>query len=171
MSLVDGVFMEAIKAASKDPVSKFVVVIEEINRGNPAQIFGELLTLLEAGKRTPNEALELCYPDADGKRRPVHIPENFLSKIFQRLATKGLIQSRRGFRGGFRLARPARRITLREIVEALEGPIEFHRCLDHLRARGRRGRCHVRRVFDKLQRKISAILDQTTLEDLLETTS
>lgn len=76
LSLADGVFMEAIKAASKDPSSKFVVVIEEINRGNPAQIFGELLTLLEAGKRTPNEALELCYPDANGKRRPVHIPEN-----------------------------------------------------------------------------------------------
>lgn len=76
LSLADGVFMEAIKAASKDPSSKFVMVIEEINRGNPAQIFGELLTLLEAGKRTPNEALELCYPDADGKRRPVHIPEN-----------------------------------------------------------------------------------------------
>jgi len=76
LSLADGVFMEAIKAASKDPSSKFVVVIEEINRGNPAQLFGELLTLLEAGKRTPNEALELCYPDADGKRRPVHIPEN-----------------------------------------------------------------------------------------------
>ncbi|MHB1799662.1 MAG: McrB family protein [Vulcanimicrobiaceae bacterium] len=76
LSLADGVFMEAIKAASKDPSSKFVVVIEEINRGNPAQIFGELLTLLEAGKRTPNEALELCYPDADGKRRPVYIPEN-----------------------------------------------------------------------------------------------
>jgi 5-methylcytosine-specific restriction protein B len=76
LSLADGVFMEAIKAASIDPSSKFVVVIEEINRGNPAQIFGELLTLLEAGKRTPNEALELCYADADGKRRPVHIPEN-----------------------------------------------------------------------------------------------
>lgn len=76
LSLADGVFMEAIKAASKDPSSKFVVVIEEINRGNPAQIFGELLTLLEAGKRTPRDALELCYPDADGKRRPVHVPEN-----------------------------------------------------------------------------------------------
>lgn len=76
LSLADGVFMEAIKAALKDSSSKFVVVIEEINRGNPAQIFGELLTLLEAGKRTPNEALELCYPDADGKRRLVHIPEN-----------------------------------------------------------------------------------------------
>jgi 5-methylcytosine-specific restriction protein B len=76
LSMADGVFMEAIKAASKDPSAKFVVVIEEINRGNPAQIFGELLTLLEAGKRTPSEALELCYPDADGTRRPVHIPEN-----------------------------------------------------------------------------------------------
>jgi 5-methylcytosine-specific restriction protein B len=68
--------METIKAASRDPGSRYVVVIEEINRGNPAQIFGELVTLLEAGKRTPNEALELCYPDPDGKRRPVHIPEN-----------------------------------------------------------------------------------------------
>lgn len=76
LSLTDGVFMEAIKAARKEPSSKFLVVIEEINRGNPAQIFGELLTLLEAGKRTPSEALELCYPDADGVRRPVHIPEN-----------------------------------------------------------------------------------------------
>jgi len=76
LTLADGFFMEAIKAAKKEPAAKFVVVIEEINRGNPAQVFGELLTLLEAGKRTPSEALELCYPDADGVRRPVHIPEN-----------------------------------------------------------------------------------------------
>lgn len=75
LSLVDGVFMEVVKAASKNS-SKMVVIIEEINRGNPAQIFGELLTLLEAGKRTPNDAVELCYPDPDGTRRSVHIPEN-----------------------------------------------------------------------------------------------
>ncbi len=103
--------------------------------------------------------------------RATAIPETFLSKIFQRLATKGLIRSRRGFRGGFRLARPAERITLREVVEALQGPIEFHRCLDHLRAHGRRGRCHVKHVFDKVQRKVSSILEQTTLEDILHATS
>jgi len=75
LCLVDGVFMEVIKAASKN-ASPHVVVIEEINRGNPAQIFGELLTLLEAGKRSPRDALELCYPDPDGIHRAVHIPRN-----------------------------------------------------------------------------------------------
>ncbi len=119
--------------------------------------------------------LARCHSDEPALIREISrataIPETFLSKIFQRLATKGLIRSRRGFRGGFRLARPARRITLREIVEALEGPIEFHRCLDHLRMRGRTGRCHVKRVFEKAQRRVLSILEHTTLEDLLQATS
>ena len=76
LALADGVFMETIRDASANPSAKFVVVIEEINRGNPAQIFGELLTLLEADKRWPRDAVELCYPDSDGVRRPVHVPEN-----------------------------------------------------------------------------------------------
>lgn len=103
--------------------------------------------------------------------RATAIPQTFLSKIFQRLATKGLIRSRRGFRGGFQLARPARRITLREIVEALQGPIEIHHCLKDLKERGRRHRCHVKRVMDRLQKKMASILEKTTLEDLLQTVS
>jgi 5-methylcytosine-specific restriction protein B len=74
LSLVDGPFMEMVKAASKEPSVRHVVVIEEINRGNPAQIFGEMLTLLEADKRTPTEALELCYRQTDGER--IFIPDN-----------------------------------------------------------------------------------------------
>lgn len=74
LSLVDGPFMEMVKAASKEPTVRYVIVIEEINRGNPAQIFGEMLTLLEADKRTPNEALELCYRRKEGET--VFIPDN-----------------------------------------------------------------------------------------------
>ncbi len=74
LSMVDGPFMEMINAAGKDPASKHVVVIEEINRGNPAQILGEMLTLLEVDKRTPNEALELSYRRSNEER--VFIPGN-----------------------------------------------------------------------------------------------
>jgi 5-methylcytosine-specific restriction protein B len=74
LSLVDGPFMEMIKTAIDDPESKYVIVIEEINRGNPAQVFGEMLTLLEADKRSPNEALELSYRKTAGER--VYIPSN-----------------------------------------------------------------------------------------------
>jgi 5-methylcytosine-specific restriction protein B len=74
LDLVDGIFMQAIDAASNEPDREYVLVIEEINRGNPAQIFGELLTLLEASKRRREEALELAYRKRDGER--VFIPDN-----------------------------------------------------------------------------------------------
>ena len=74
LSLVDGPFVEMIAAAGEEPDTRHVLVIEEINRGNPAQIFGEMLTLLEADKRTPSEALELSYRRFDGER--VSIPDN-----------------------------------------------------------------------------------------------
>lgn len=74
LTLVDGPFMEMMTAAAKDPTSRYIVVIEEINRGNPAQIFGEMLTLLEVDKRTPNEALELSYKRSENES--VFIPDN-----------------------------------------------------------------------------------------------
>ena len=74
LELVDGPFLQIAEAARKEPTEKYVIVIEEINRGNPAQILGELLTLLEADKRNADEALELCYSKGDGER--FFIPEN-----------------------------------------------------------------------------------------------
>ena len=74
LALVDGPFLEMITEAKKDGNTKHVMVIEEINRGNPAQIFGEMLTLLEADKRIPGEALELIYRKRDRER--VYIPDN-----------------------------------------------------------------------------------------------
>lgn len=74
LSLVDGILMQAIEAAASEPDLPFVLVIEEINRGNPAQIFGEMLTLLEDTKRKPSEAIELAYRRAPDER--VHVPKN-----------------------------------------------------------------------------------------------
>ena len=75
LALVDGPFLKSIQEAIAHPNRKFVVVIEEINRGNPANILGEMLTLLEADKRVESEALELGYANKNDGR--VYIPENF----------------------------------------------------------------------------------------------
>ena len=74
LDLVDGPFFKAITDAGNDPCNDYVIVIEEINRGNPEQILGEMLTLLEADKRSPGEALALAHSREDDER--VHIPDN-----------------------------------------------------------------------------------------------
>lgn len=68
LQLVDGPFLEAVQAAESEG-GGFVFVIEEINRGNPAQIFGEMLTLLEESKRRNGEELELAYRREGGRNR------------------------------------------------------------------------------------------------------
>jgi 5-methylcytosine-specific restriction protein B len=74
LAMTDGILMQAIEAAKSEPDRPFVLVIEEINRGNPAQIFGEMLTLLENTKRRASEAIELAYRKSSDER--VYIPEN-----------------------------------------------------------------------------------------------
>lgn len=72
---------------------------------------------------------DLAY---NGAGEPVHvrrigerqqIPHRFLEQIFQRLRRAGLVTGKRGPGGGFVLTRPASQISLREIVEAVDGPI------------------------------------------------
>lgn len=74
LQLVDGPFLQLCDDARQDLDAKYVMVIEEINRGNPAQIFGEMLTLLESDKRNAGEAMALAYPRQVGER--VYIPPN-----------------------------------------------------------------------------------------------
>lgn len=74
LDLVDGLFLEIVEAAKAEPDRPFVLVIEEINRGNPAQIFGEVLTLLEDTKRSREEAMELAYRRDPGER--IYVPRN-----------------------------------------------------------------------------------------------
>ena len=87
LALKDGPFMEAINEAKKTS-GPYVIVIEEINRGNPAQIFGEMLTLLEADKRNSDEAIELTYKN-DIKEK-VFIPDNLYVIGTMNLADRSL---------------------------------------------------------------------------------
>src|SRR5688572_25785265 len=53
-----------------------------------------------------------------------HIPVRYLEQIFQDLKRAGLVDSKRGPRGGYYLKRPPTEISLSEVVRALQGPIE-----------------------------------------------
>lgn len=65
--LTDGVFKEVCAAAAADPERRYIVLIDEINRGNIPKIFGELITLIEKDKRgltvrLPQSSEEFCVP-------------------------------------------------------------------------------------------------------------
>jgi Rrf2 family protein len=53
------------------------------------------------------------------------IPHQYLEQIFNRLGKTGIIKSTRGKKGGYELAKPPEKITVLNIVNALEGDIEF----------------------------------------------
>ncbi|TAY64906.1 AAA family ATPase [Rhizobium leguminosarum] len=74
LTITDGLFLQVVEAAKAQPDLPHVLIIEEINRGNPAQVFGEMLTLIENTKRSRSEAMELAYRKQPGER--VHVPDN-----------------------------------------------------------------------------------------------
>lgn len=74
LTLTDGLFLQVVQAAIAQPDIEHVLIIEEINRGNPAQVLGEMLTLLECSKRSRADAMELAYSKSRGEK--VYVPEN-----------------------------------------------------------------------------------------------
>ncbi len=72
--LRDGPFLDFCKRAREDSDRPHVLLIDEINRGNLSGIFGELLMLIEADKRSEEWAVRLAYPRGAGER--FHVPEN-----------------------------------------------------------------------------------------------
>jgi Rrf2 family protein len=90
-----------------------------------------------------------------------------LAKVMVALEHAGLVTGARGPAGGYRLNRPPRQITLREIYEAVEGPIQARACLfgEPVCAKGS---CALSDYFGKLNRDVVRTLERTRLTDLVK---
>jgi Rrf2 family iron-sulfur cluster assembly transcriptional regulator len=94
------------------------------------------------------------------------VPEKFLAKIFQNLTKAGLIKSHRGVKGGFAMARPADKITVREVLESIQGPYYFIKCLEDESACDRVETCSIRKLIGLAQEKVLILFEEYTIADL-----
>lgn len=95
-----------------------------------------------------------------------NIPREFLAKVLQKLSRHGLVKSFRGMQGGYQLAREAGRITLAEVIEAVDGPLTLVDCQCPPYDCGQESACTVKSVMTEVQQGILRVLGGVTLRDM-----
>ena len=98
------------------------------------------------------------------------IPPRYLENIFNQMRQGGFVESRRGKVGGFFLARPARDISVGDIVRFIEGPMHPTNCQADTSASACRflGKCAFKRLWDDAEKALENVYDNTSLKDLVE---
>lgn len=100
----------------------------------------------------------------------VEVTLRFALKILRKFAAAGVIRSFKGMQGGYELARPASEITLREIVETVEGTYYFSRCLNPecgcTRTEKPHAACKAQKVFCDISQMVREKLESVTLDQL-----
>jgi FeS assembly SUF system regulator len=105
-----------------------------------------------------------CAADL-AERAGLEVPT--VAKVLKPLAQAGLVEGFRGAHGGYRLAREAARISLIEIVEAMEGPLAMTQCSLHADACGIEQSCGVRANWRRINDVVADALRGVTLTDML----
>jgi FeS assembly SUF system regulator len=96
------------------------------------------------------------------------VPLPTTQKLMGRLAAEGLLTSARGMSGGFALARPAAKITLADIVEAVEGPIAMTVCAEGRTDCALDAHCHVKPHMGVVGDAIRGALGAVSLTELAQ---
>jgi len=92
----------------------------------------------------------------------------YLSKLVIPLKSAGLLQSVRGANGGYMLAKHPSEITIRMIVEKLEGDVSLVECTENPNVCRRNADCVARTIWKKADDAIMQVLDGITLQDMVD---
>jgi Rrf2 family protein len=98
--------------------------------------------------------------------RATGAPESFLSKVLQELTRAGLITSRRGPAGGFAISSPGRFASVRDVVEAIDGPITLNACLGERPSCALRDWCMAHPIWARAQQALIEVLRNATIAEL-----
>ena len=96
------------------------------------------------------------------------IPSNYLAKILQQLAKAGVLESQKGFGGGFRVTRQLGKINLLAIVDPLENISRFHRCVLGQRECSDEQACPLHDAWKRICKEYLGSLETTTLQDVAD---
>lgn len=96
------------------------------------------------------------------------IPDKFLAKIFQTLTRAGVLRSHRGVHGGFSLTRPPRRISIAEILNAIQDNGEPIKCAIHGRECPKKGSCAVRNLLLEGHKQMFSYYKKHSLQKLAD---
>lgn len=96
-----------------------------------------------------------------------HIPLSYLAKIMRRLVKKGIVRSMVGPDGGYALRKSPGDINLMDVYEAIEGEIRMVDCMEKDTICVLYDTCPQLPVWDKMQVSMIKILEDTTLENML----
>ena len=95
------------------------------------------------------------------------MPRDFLAKVFHRLVRGGVLRGTKGRGGGFILARPAHQITLMHVVEAIDGPGTFDRCVMGMERCNVQMPCPQHDLYKPIRQWLKDYLNNATLADLV----
>lgn len=99
--------------------------------------------------------------------RVSHVPEPSVAKILKLLAQADILRSRRGKGGGYLLARPAEKISVGDVITAMEGPIALTSCVhDSPELCGARNICGISGHWNTVNRAVRAALDEVSVQDM-----
>ena len=103
----------------------------------------------------------------DGLVKELGVPRPFLRKILQILSKEGIVNSLRGAGGGFTLAIKPSKISLTDLIEIFQGPININECVFKKMACPNRSRCPLKVRIDRIERHVETELKSITIESLL----
>ncbi len=93
------------------------------------------------------------------------VPPEFLRKIMQRLNQAGIVESSQGPFGGYRLARPARQVSVLDVIETVQGPLVMSGCISGPKICGRIDHCPFRKRLSALVAGLNAELAKVRISD------